>query len=170
MEGGRRVGEGGGGGVGGGGVRGGGGDGGEARGGEGAVEQGGGGGAGPGGAVRHARGAAAAGGQLAGHRDVRRPRLRRREQGADAAHLRRRAPRRVRDVAARPDHGWFSLSLSGFGVCSSCCTVSYVGLSSFLQSRFVADSPFWPAEYEHANNVCCVFVPNSNVALPTVSN
>lgn len=106
------VGEGGGGGVGGGGVRGGGGDGGEARGGEGAVEQGGGGGAGPGGAVRHARGAAAAGGQLAGHRDVRRPRLRRREQGADAAHLRRRAPRRVRDVAARPDHGWFpSLSL-----------------------------------------------------------
>ena len=77
----------------GGGVRGGG----DVRGGGGAVpvEPGRGGGARVREGLRHAHGEAAAGRQLPGRRDVRGARVRGRQQGPDAAHLRRQAPRRV---------------------------------------------------------------------------
>lgn len=57
------------------------------------VEPGRGGGARVRGGVRHAHGAAAAGRQLPVRRDVRRARVRGRQQGQDAPHLHRQAPR-----------------------------------------------------------------------------
>ena len=80
---------------GGGDVRGGGGAGGAAGVGAVPVEPGRGGGARVREGLRHAHGAPAAGRQLPGRRDVRGARVRGRQQGPDAAHLRRQAPRRV---------------------------------------------------------------------------
>jgi hypothetical protein len=67
----------------------------EAAGGVEAVESRRGGGARARGRVRHAHRAALQRREVAGHRDVRGARVRGRQQGPDAAHLRRRAPRRV---------------------------------------------------------------------------
>lgn len=80
---------------GGGDVRGGDGAGSEAGGGAVSVEQSRGGGAQVRGGLRHAHGAPAADRQLPLRRDVRGARVRGRQQGPDAAHLRRHAPRRV---------------------------------------------------------------------------